>query len=94
MALIVRANVRFVVPILHVLVFVTKLLLNYFQESPICGKTLCAKKVNLCNGTNVNVCLVNVTNAVLMCYYYVPRKSRDLVIMWWLGGDFSFSKPC
>jgi hypothetical protein len=35
--------------------------------SPICGKALCAKKANLCNGTNVNVCLVNVTNAVLIC---------------------------
>jgi hypothetical protein len=93
-ALIVHANVKFVVPILDVLVFVTKLLLNYFLETPICGKTLCAKKVNLCNGTNVNVCLVNVTNAVLMCYCYVPRKLRDLVIMRWLGGNFPFSKPC
>jgi len=65
--LIVHANVKFVVPILPILVFVAKRLLNYFLESPICGKTLCAQKVNLWNGINVNVCLVNVTNAMLMC---------------------------
>ncbi len=92
--LIVHAIVKFVVPILHNLMFVAKPLLNYFLESPRCGKTLCAKKANLCNGINVNVCLVNVTGAVLMCYHYVPRKLRDLMIMWWLGSDFPFSKIC
>ncbi len=80
--LIVRAIIRFVVPILHVLMFIAKLLLNYFLELPRCGKALCAKKVNLCNGTNVNACLVNVISAVLMCYHYVPRKLRDLMIKW------------
>jgi hypothetical protein len=92
--LIVHATIKFVVPILHVLMFVAKLLLNYFLEVPRCGKALCARKVNLSNGTNVNVCLVNVTSAVLMCYLYVPRKLRDLMIGWWLGGDSPFNKLC
>ncbi len=65
-----------------------------FWESPKYGKALCVRKMNLCNGINMIVYLVNVTSVVSIYCDYVPRKLKDLMTMWSLWGNLLLNKLC
>jgi hypothetical protein len=91
MALIVHAIAKFV---FSLLVFVVRLTMKCFLESPRYGKALCATKMRLCNGINEIGFLVNVISVVSIYCHCVPRKLRDLMTMWSFGGDLLLDKLC
>lgn len=91
MVLIVHAIAKFM---FLLLMFVVRLTMKCFLESPRYGKTLCARKMSLCNGINEIVYSVNVISVVSIYFHCVPRKLRDLMTMWSLGGDLLLDKLC
>jgi hypothetical protein len=91
MALIVHVIAKFM---FLLLMLVVRLAMKCFLESPRYGKTLCVRKMNLCNGINEIVYSVNVINVVSIYCHCVPRKPRDLITMWSLGGDLLLDKLC
>jgi hypothetical protein len=91
MALIVHAIAKFV---FLLLMLVVRWGVKCFSESPRYGKTLCAAKMNLCNGINKIVYSVNVISVVSIYYHCVPRKLRDLMTMWSFRGDLFLDKLC
>ncbi len=94
MALIVHVIAKFM---FLLLMLVVRLTMKCFLESPRYGKTLCARKMSLCNGINnivYSVNVINVINVVSIYCHCVPRKPRDLMTMWSLGGDLFLDKLC
>jgi hypothetical protein len=89
MALIVHAIAKFM---FLLLILVIRLAMKCFLESLRYGKTLCARKMSLCSGINKIVYSVNMISVVLIYCHCVPRKPRDLMTMWSLGGDLLLDK--
>ncbi len=91
MALIVHAIAKFM---FLLLMFIVRLTMKCFLESFRYGKALCARQMSLCIGINKIDYSVNVISVVLIYCHCVPRKLRDSMTMWSLGGNLLLDKLC